>query len=222
VSEAWVIACCALAGLVLAPGVVLLGMLDRAAVDLERTRAELERLSPPRPGGLEPGSLVPDFAIIDTEGRVLPSSDLGARPCIYLLLSTGCLPCRDLLESLRTSAGPGTIPVVGVLDATAGDDIAAIPTPAWMTLYRQSNASAAIALQSTVTPHAFGVDADRRVVAAGIPRSADDLQAIGEMLRPHSAGARAAGFAVANRAVQGAAAPPGRTSAAPTARARRS
>jgi hypothetical protein len=157
----WIAAFVALTILVIAQTIVLLGLLSKVTVALER--AEVHTSSGP-----QPGTPLPTLDLEDADG--VPAS-LGEPPFVLLMLNPRCGPCARLLDRLgkTTTAPPNR--VVAITDVSARP----APVPPWLTVLYQRDGTADRALRLDRTPLALGIDADGRIATTRVPVNAPDL-----------------------------------------------
>jgi peroxiredoxin len=178
VSGAWVVAFVVLWLVVLVEAVLLLGTLRRISPILEQAESRL--LAPDaldfKPGGLPPGTPVPEFSVTGATGGQVTRDDLLGESTILLFLSSDCPPCRLLsteLADLETAAQLG-VRVVAVVDSEEkGGRFAERLTRSGIVIY-QSDRELSSAFASSATPHAFGINADGVVVGSGTPSASMD------------------------------------------------
>lgn len=172
----WIIAFAALALVVLLQGVVLAGLLRRFAGALERLDSvSSSPLRSPLESGLPPGVRVPDFDLVDRDGaRVRFDAVRGDAPILVLLTQEGCSACERLLASARGEGAvwpSAEVPLLVITEAPESDlTVGAV--------YRQLDRSAALGLDSAVSPHAFLIDGSGIVVERKVPGSWSELKAM--------------------------------------------
>ena len=174
----WLAAFVVLWVLVLLLAVLVLGVLRRVVPVLDR----LERGQAQAAGGfgLPVGSELPGFEARDREGGAV-TGDAIPRPGIVLFLDPECRPCRKLADELRSAAANlSRVPLAFVApDTGAGRQL--VP-PAGLVLL-QTGQAISRAFQTSITPHAFLIDANGRVSDQTIPESVADLNALAARLR---------------------------------------
>ena len=160
-SGPWILAFAALAVLVIAQSIVLLGLVSKVTIALER--AEVHSSSGP-----QPGTPLPMLELEDADGA--PAA-IGEPPLVLLMLNPGCGPCARLLDRLNKTktAPPGR--VVAIIDVAARP----VPAPPWLTVLYQRDGTSDRALRLDRTPLALTVDTDARITATRVPVNAADL-----------------------------------------------
>lgn len=175
-SVAWTIAFGTFAGLSLLTALAVLGTLRRATAALEEVEARLRGTdSDPRPGGLAPGTSVPEFAALTDRGRVFTARELRGRDVVLLFLAADCPPCRVLADELRAASPPyveARLVLVFDAEAEAGQLIEGIDAE----VIYQDERAVSRAFNSAGTPHAFVIDRAGTVVASGMPNTLSALR----------------------------------------------
>jgi hypothetical protein len=172
----WLVAFVVLWALVLLLGVLVLGVLRRVAPILDRLEEQQQTV----PGfGLPAGTRVPAFEARDREGKAV-DADAIPRPGIVLFLEPGCRPCEKLVKELRSGAVKlDGVPLVFVApDTDEGREL----VPPIGLLMLQTGRDISRAFQTSVTPHAFLIDADGRLSNQTIPESIADLNFLAAQL----------------------------------------
>jgi hypothetical protein len=153
--------------------VILLGFVRRHAAVLERAERYISNERSLEITGLEAGQRPESFDAVDHDGRMITVSG-SAGPAIFLFLSGGCAPCRDIARELTGLASTSiTMRIVVVVDkhgSWAPSDAPGISVLA------QVGDSASAAFRSNATPQAFAVDSAGVVQASIIPGSIRDLE----------------------------------------------
>jgi hypothetical protein len=170
-SASWIAAFAALALVVTALAVVVLGLLRRIAPVLERVEAVHEGGThvdrDDLIGGLHIGSRIPLVTALDEHGRE-QTLDSGDQPAVYLIVEPGCAFCETLVEDLRSSAE--VLPVHIFLICDDDDEgrqfVAGIHAPNVGVFFQ--NGEVSTAFRTTATPYAFVVE-NRNVVSRGHP-----------------------------------------------------
>lgn len=104
---------------------LMLGVIALNMVLARRLRAVEERVNlflPAMDGGLpSPGTPLPEFSALATDGRVLTEQDLRHADQLFAILTTDCASCRDQVSALReysvTAPRPPLVVVAGPPDA---------------------------------------------------------------------------------------------------------
>lgn len=174
----WTTAFVALWLVVMIVAVILLGFLRRVTAVLER--AELAVSSGQVSlGGARVGMHVDKFDAVDASGGHVPPDGLFTSAAIYVLLHSGCEPCRHLVDRIRTLR-PSKIPVVAVLDDTpAGREF---QLPPHVEVLFEHDGSVAAAFKSGGTPQAFAVAEGGVLVDFIVPASVADLEHLARTL----------------------------------------
>lgn len=182
-STPWIIAFVVLCVVVVAIGLLTIGILRRISTVLEQAEAVL-RLNPLSvgPGGLAAGSRVPDFTATDAESHVVTAQDLLREPCIVLFLSSGCEPCHRLVADLA-GAENDDLDVPLVLVIAEGDAALDIRPSTRIAVAHQREREIADAFDTRATPHAFVVGRDRMVLETATPNSVEQLRTLALRLR---------------------------------------
>jgi AhpC/TSA family len=180
VSVLWIVAFGVLATCVLLTSVVLLGTLRRINGVLEQAEARLADMPATRgPGGLEPGSLLPAFAVQRFRGGVVTDGDLRGSPAVLLFLSSSCPACSALIRDLKRDAAGIPVPVYIV--AKDERDVNSLGLEELANVLIQPNHELAIAFRTSTTPHAFAIDRTGTIIAADTPNRLGQLR---ELVRP--------------------------------------
>lgn len=175
-SVAWTIAFGAFAGLSLLTALAVLGTLRRANVALEEVEARLRGTdSDPRPGGLPPGTSVPEFAALTDRGRVFTARELRGHDVVLLFLAADCPPCRALADELR-AAGPPYVQARLVLVVDAEAEASQVIEGIDAEVVYQDKRVVSRAFNSVGTPHAFVIDRAGTVLANGMPNTLSALR----------------------------------------------
>ncbi len=172
----WLAAFVILWALVLLLALLVLGVLRRVVPLLDRLEEQQQTV----PGlGLPAGTRVPAFEAHDREGDAV-TADAIPRPGIVLFIEPGCGPCEKLAEELRSDAANlDGVPLVFVApDTNEGREL--VPPAGFVLL--QSGHAISHAFQTSITPHAFLVDADGRLSEHTIPESVADLNLLAAQL----------------------------------------
>lgn len=177
-TNAWITAFIALAVVVVLLGVVVLGLLRQLAPLIEQSQ-ELLSTSARRLtiGGLPPGSTLPAFSADDVRGARITEEDLHAGTTVVLFLQDGCAACADLVDRLET----GDVPDVGARLVVVSSSVEAGQRLAHsdeVTVVVDTERSAARAFESVVSPQAFVLDKDGRVLASATPNDWDGLSSV--------------------------------------------
>jgi len=175
----WIIAFVSLWLVVMIVAVILLGYLRRVTAILER--AEIAVTSGQvNFGGARVGMQVGQFEVLDSAGRHVASDELLASEAIYILLHSGCEPCRHLVAKLR-GLPPDGVPVIAVVDDTpAGREF---ELPDHLRNLFDPDGSIGLAFKSGGTPQAFAVAAGGIVIDLIVPGSVADIEQLARSLR---------------------------------------
>lgn len=150
------------------------GLLRRLSSILERAENTSDVHKPIQITGLRPGAHVPEFTVESIDGHTTsPLRELAGRSVVFLLLSSGCAPCRQLAHEIeQTQVSTYPIELYVVLDEW--EDWAPQPG-SHMHVARQAGETASSALMSNAFPQAFLVDRQGDLLASVIPGSVNDL-----------------------------------------------
>jgi hypothetical protein len=178
-NASWATAFVSLWLVVMIVAVILLGYLRRVTAILER--AELAVTSGQvNFGGARVGMQVGEFELLDSAGRHVPSDELLASEAIYILLHSGCEPCRHLVTKLG-GLPASEVPVIAVVDDTpAGREF---ELPEHLRNLFDNDGSIGIAFKSGGTPQAFAVAAGGIVLDLIVPGSVADIEQLARSLR---------------------------------------
>jgi peroxiredoxin len=174
VTGIWIVAFAALWLLVVALGLLVLGTLRRLLPLIERAEGVLSAAESSREG-LRSGEMVPPFTAHEVGGSTITEADLEGRRSIVLFLSPSCRACEGMVGDLKE----GTVPDLGASLLAISDDreqARAFEPSHGITVLVQDGRSLADVFLSTVTPHAFVIDEERRVRASAIPSDWDSLR----------------------------------------------
>lgn len=182
-TSGWVAAFVTLWFVALLSLVLMLGMLRRISPVLEEVQSWLRdggfMLGPNQ--GLTRGAEVPSFTALDEMGEPLRSEQLWGEPAVFLFIEPGCGPCEQLAEGLQAIDGAAKDAILIVTDNTEKGRSLGLKTGAKVLL--QSGRRVSTAFRTSITPHAFSIDADGRVVDRRVPGSVDDLLQLAEVSR---------------------------------------
>jgi hypothetical protein len=175
----WISAFVSLWFVVMIVAVILLDYLRRVTATLER--AELAVSSGQvNLGGARVGMQVGQFEVLDSAGRHVASAELLASEAIYILLHSGCEPCRHLAAKLR-GLSVSDLPVIAVVDNTpAGREF---ELPEQLRTLFDHDGSIGTAFKSGGTPQAFAVVAGGVVLDLVVPGSVADIERLARSLR---------------------------------------
>lgn len=175
----WVTAFVALWVFTLFLATLFLGQIRRMSNLLQQTEFRLELASNASGGlgGLAPGAMVPPFRVEGSDGAVVASERILARPAVVLFMEEGCEPCEGLLSDLMRTETPPGLHLILFVD---GDVVP--PASVSASVFRQIKRSASRAFAQVAFPQAFAVDASRIVIDRLIPESLDDLFALGRLV----------------------------------------
>lgn len=173
---AWIVAFVGLSTLTLLTALAVVGTLRRTTAALEQAEVWL-RADPGHmdPGGLAPGTPVPEFVARDDAGEPISSAHFHGRESVLVFLSSDCPPCRTFVDDLRQEPPPYTpANLLLVVDASAEGEFLVDGIDA--TVIRQRGREVAEAFRSSATPHAFVIDTSGTVVATGTPNTVASLR----------------------------------------------
>jgi AhpC/TSA family len=178
----WIAAFVALWILLAAVAGVVLGVLRRTLVALDRVEARVRLASVIHPGdGLEMGEQAPRVVGRTSAGRHV-SWEFGGSPSLVLFLGAHCRPCHDLAHAMRTASGVrGDTKLRIVVDDSDDGRKLAEGLPGQI-LY-QSNSSVARAFKTVTTPHAFAISKNGSIVEVAIPHSLEELELLAACAR---------------------------------------
>jgi thiol-disulfide isomerase/thioredoxin len=179
----WIVALLSLWAIVLLIGLVLVGLMRRTSGVLDEAESRLREVHHERlPGGLAPGTSVPPIELKNASGSSFSLAWLHGRPSIILFMATDCPPCESLLAELSRSdfdsVGVGLFVIVE--DSPEGRSLRLSDKA---TCLYQSDHEAFRAFRTSVTPHAFAIDAAGRITETMVPNSLNDLQRLASELR---------------------------------------
>lgn len=176
----WVLAVIGLWLSVVFLAVVVLGLLRKVSSFMEAAESRLGGASvPPGFGGLEPGSVVPPFTVLDGDGQVVLSSDLLGSSVLLLFMEAGCEPCDDLALALR---GVGqTIGSVAFWILTDADSPEPMRLPEGTRVLFQTQKSASKAFQNIASPQLFAVR-HHMVIGKKIPETIEDVTRLASLV----------------------------------------
>lgn len=174
-SGPWIAAFGALCTIVAVLALTVLGTLRRVSVVLEQAESILRTRVGSGPGGLPPGTPIPDFEGLFSDGSQFTRSSLLGTPSVIVFLSRNCPACRALEEDLagRDLSDLGTRAIAVVDDPRDADLLAMV---AGFEAVVQTERSIADAFGSNATPHAFVIDAGGVIAASGTPNAFDSLK----------------------------------------------
>ncbi|MDQ5822185.1 MAG: hypothetical protein M3540_12160 [Actinomycetota bacterium] len=175
----WITAFACLWLVVMVVAVILLGYLRRVTAILER--AEIAVTSGQvNFGAARVGMQVGQFEVLDSTGHRVASDDLLASEAIYVLLHSGCDPCRHLAAKLHGLQLDG-VPVIAVIDDTpAGREF---DLPEHLRNLFDPDGSIGTAFKSGGTPQAFAIAAGGVVRDMIVPGSVADIEQLARSLR---------------------------------------
>jgi hypothetical protein len=177
VNGLWIGALALISTLVLLLAVLVLGVLRRVAPVLERAEAALVS-GQVSLGSARPGMRIESFEALDSRGEAVDSDRLFDEPGVFVVMHSGCGPCRQLSERLRDMPAL-RVPLVVLLD----DSPAArkIPIPQHARQLFDHDGGAAAAFRGGGTPQAFALTAGGVLVETLVPGSAEDLKRLAEL-----------------------------------------
>lgn len=167
-STPWTIAFAALSVLVLALGVIVLGVVRLALPQIEQSQTLIKGVaSRLRRFGLPAGMAVPAFTAETVGGDVFTERDLLGQPTAILFLGSSCPACSRLFKDLAAGDAPD---LRGKLVVIAEEDDARQLAPAieaGVIVLIQRRASLATVFESDRIPHVFVLDREAAVVRTG-------------------------------------------------------
>lgn len=177
----WVIAVVTLWVFVVVLGLLVLGLLRRVSGFLEMAEFRLRGASiPPGFGGLEPGSLVPEFELHEMGNGTVRSSDVLQSATLLVFMDAGCEPCEDLAILMQESwVLLQDIPMVIV--AEDSPEAAVFPFPPGARILYQANRAVSNVFENIASPQAFALR-DGVVAGKSIPDSLQDLERLVRLL----------------------------------------
>jgi thiol-disulfide isomerase/thioredoxin len=175
VSTPWIVAFVALCAFVAVLAVIVVGSLRRIAVVLEQAESALRVREGRGPGGLEPGTQVPEFEGVLLDGARFTSASVAGAPSVIVFLGPNCPACHTLEADLAANDLPdvGARVVAVVSDLDYAERLGALEN---LEVVVQTDRSIADAFESKATPHAFAVDGDGVVRATATPNSVERLK----------------------------------------------
>jgi hypothetical protein len=179
----WIAAFVLLWLVVIAGAVLFSGTLRRIAPVLERAEEVLaSREGVIGPGGIPPGSPVPEFEVTANGGDSFGTKDLIGKPAILVFMDEACLPCRTLMGELEEfgvrNLNVDFFAVFHEPGSTSGQhEIDGVRI-----LYEESG-ELSRAFRTSTTPHAFAIDAHGTVVDTGTPNTFDRVLSLAERAR---------------------------------------
>lgn len=176
-SGPWMIAFSVLTGVVVILVLIVFGILRRVSVVLEQAEAALQANGPPRPSGLPPGTRLPAFEGVTCGDSHFASSSLRGTPAVLVLLGRDCPSCRAL-EAELAAVKVSELGVRVVAIVNDAEHAERLRRTSELEVVQQLDHSVAKALQSTMTPHAFVIDAEGVIEETGIPSSFESLRAL--------------------------------------------
>lgn len=179
-SAPWIVAFGALAICVIATSLVLLGTLRRISGVLEQAEARLRDIPPrPGPGGLEPGTPLPEFRARRFSAGWVTDADLRGSPALVLFVSSTCPACSGLLRDIRRNGTDLSAPCYLVVDSE--QEVRSLGLEEVENVLIQPENELSIAFRTSTTPHAFAIDRRGLVVGANTPNRLRHLQ---DAIRP--------------------------------------
>lgn len=192
-TSAWIAAYAALAMLVVLLTVLVLGLIRRSALLIERVEARLAHADDTAIPGLATGEVVPGFSARSVDGELVTNHDLDGSLSIVLFLSASCVACQKLNDDLVS----GSAPQVGARLIVVTDDphqARAFAETSHVEVLLRGDGAVARAFESSATPQAFVIDESRRVLASGTP---NDWQQLRQLLPDDEGGDRLSDVAAA-------------------------
>jgi hypothetical protein len=167
----WAIGFVALAIVVLAEGVVILGVLRRVIPALEQggngTSASFEL------GALPLLTRVPDLHLVDGGGGHVDFPVVLSETTIVLLVEAGCAPCATLAGVLRREKDLiEGLPITVISDREAP---AVFGLPDWITVLTGERSEITAAFGTSATPYGFVLGAGGIVLERGVANDRSDL-----------------------------------------------
>lgn len=186
-TSAWIVAYAMLAVLVAALAVLVLGAIRRTTFLIERVEAHLSQGDATGVGGLSVGDVVPEFSASEADGSAFTSEELDGSRAVVLFLSSSCVACGKLNDDL----GSGLVPPLDAHLFIVTDDpheARRFADASRVRVLLRGEGAVARAFESSATPHAFVLDASRRVLASGTPNDWEQLRQL--LLVDHEGGDR--------------------------------
>jgi hypothetical protein len=168
----WVVVVSVLCAYSLLLGGLVLGLLRRIVLVLDRAEARLREPLHVQPPGLAIGSTLPPFQGYDVEGNPFDQTELFGQPCLVVFLSPDCQPCRALAAELQAieQGMPAIFAVIS--DSPEGRAFAGRLSVA---IIYQADHEISYAFGTNATPHVFAIDERGVVVGAG---TANDVRGL--------------------------------------------
>jgi hypothetical protein len=159
---------------------LVLGLLRRIAPVLERAEGVIA--SSVVPPGIGVGTKLPRFELRTSNGEAVTASEFVGEPFVLLFVSSGCAPCRGLIDDLSgVDTSVLAAELVIVIDQS---DVCEIdPLGPKVVVAYQKDHSVSDAFGTSATPHAFAIDRAGRVAAVGFPNTLDQLVALTQQSR---------------------------------------
>jgi hypothetical protein len=175
-TTAWIVAFATLCILVLALGVIVLGLLRQALPLIEQSQALIDGVrTRMRRFGLPAGMIVPAFTAETISGATLTDRDLGGRATAILFLSRTCPSCEQMFRDLAAGHVPDLgVSLVAVVDEQNAVELSAAED-AGVPVISQRRGSISAVFESDRVPHCFVLDEDAVVRATGSPGSWTDV-----------------------------------------------
>lgn len=173
----WSAAVVSLWAVVMVVAVILLGFLRRVTAVLERAEVAVTS-GQVNLGGAHVGMRIEAFTALDRSGREVSSDELFAAPASFVLLRSGCEPCRRLSERLDQLAA--ATPVIAILDESPASRELELPSRI-VTLF-DWDGSVTRAFRNGGTPQAFAVKPGGIVAETLVPSSAEDIERLSSRL----------------------------------------
>jgi hypothetical protein len=172
-STPWTIAFVLLWLLVILVCLVVVGTLRRISSVLERAEARSQDVPlSAGPGGLEPGTPLPQFRAQRLHGGWVSDEDVRGSPALILFLSVNCPPCKLLARELRRRHDLGVALYIAFNELS---DAKQLGLEALEDAVTQVEGDLAQAFRTSTTPHAFAFDSKGTVVASGTPNTVKGL-----------------------------------------------
>lgn len=200
-SGAWMVAVLSLWAVLLLVLVLVLGLARRILPILERAETVLRNAGGDEGAntGRAPGTVVPDFELVRSDGSAVSFSQLVADAGVFVFVDAHCDPCKRLTGEL--AAESRSLHELRLHLIT--DELLGVTLPPGVELLHQSGEVASRAFEQVAYPQAYAVRSDRTVIAREIPGGVADLRLLAQKAREDEQMRRRALPLVAGSANQG-------------------
>ncbi|WP_330254647.1 redoxin family protein [Nocardia sp. NBC_00565] len=169
----WIAVVLMLVVVVVAQGLLMIGLMTRIEPMLTHMQTLLDRRTTLRPAA---GTRLPDAELRDGDGAPVYSSQWLGRPRLLLFATATCPPCTALLDDLRTPTVPEpAIPVMLVTDEESARVLRDGTLPDWLAILHEHEDELSEGLEVGRTPLAVLVDQHNRVRHTAVPNTVTDL-----------------------------------------------